>query len=149
LSGRGVIEAQFKWVKHVVNNNVITLHKSRQFKLFINQQVFYVSMGNDDSIFICVYNRCRTIIKSCVAANIIFFHRELCLESVMLWWSSIKVTKVKSHKEKHQQPFTTYLSPPVFAGLMAVSKILYTVCSFLGMITMSIICHIIYIIYLK
>lgn len=94
-------------------------------------------------IYLFVYkNRSRTIIKSCVAANIIFFHRELCLESVFLWSSSMRVMKIKSDKK---MPFTTYLSPPFFAGLLAVSKILYTFCSFLGMIIMSI-RHIMYII---
>jgi len=87
-------------------------------------------------IYLFVYvNRSRTIIKSCVAANIIFFHRELCLESVFLWSPSMSVTKIKSDKK---MPFTTYLSPPFLAGLLAVSKILYTFCSFLGMIIMSI-----------
>ncbi|XP_027843958.2 proton-coupled amino acid transporter-like protein CG1139 isoform X2 [Aphis gossypii] len=96
---------------------------------YLDHEEVPIVIGNSVSVFkIIPAIRSRTIIKSCVAANIIFFHRELCLESVFLWSPSMSVTKIKSDKK---MPFTTYLSPPFLAGLLAVSKILYTFCSFL------------------
>ncbi|XP_022175532.1 uncharacterized protein LOC111037320 [Myzus persicae] len=75
--------------------------------------------------------RSQTIVKTCVAVNVMFFHRELNLESTLLWASSINVAKVKSNNKKCQtSPSTVSYSPITVAGLSAFTKILFTFCSF-------------------
>ncbi|KAL5243471.1 hypothetical protein ACI65C_010881 [Semiaphis heraclei] len=74
--------------------------------------------------------RCRTIVKLCVAVNVTLFHRELNVESTLLWLSSIKVAKMNNDDKKSHPPSTMYYSPSVIGGLTAFTKILFTFCSF-------------------
>ncbi|KAL4121189.1 hypothetical protein QTP88_013751 [Uroleucon formosanum] len=64
--------------------------------------------------------RCQTIVKTCVAINVMIFHRELNIESTLLWASSIKLDNVKKLNS----------SPAIFVGMTAFTKILFTICSF-------------------
>jgi len=94
----------------------------------------YIS-NHHNNIFIRVH-RCRTIVKTCVAINVTIFHRELNVESTLMWVSSIKVDK--SDNKMGRPPSTGKYTPAIFAGLTAFTKILFTFCSFFGKTIVSI-----------
>ncbi|CAI6352334.1 unnamed protein product [Macrosiphum euphorbiae] len=75
--------------------------------------------------------RCRTIVKTCVAVNVTIFHRELNVESTLLWVSSINVNNLKRDGKMEQPPSSVKYSPVMIAGMTAFTKILFTFCSFL------------------
>ncbi|XP_060869590.1 uncharacterized protein LOC132944325 [Metopolophium dirhodum] len=81
--------------------------------------------------------RCRTLVKTCVAVNVTIFHRELNVESTLLWVSSIKVNNVKSDSKIGQPPSAAKYSLVMIAGMTAFTKILFTFCSFFVTITVA------------